>query len=277
MPTANTLGRAFCPQCGWNREAAEKQTRLLLKLLPVLVIVFDAPLVIWIFLGHAEIPMLALFGLLAIVPAILVVLVIRGKVRLAVLGGETPQAVTSHAGPITISAPSEEVAEQYAVLPELSRPRAVRISRRGKMNITIISIGLLAFAGALIAMIKTQPRTSSQNLVPVSRPILYVLPLALAMVLAGVVLRTVEQQGQLLSTGELAMARVTRQWNARNAYGIQYEFTTPSGETFSRRTRDTAGQLLVGMTVPVFYDRQDPKKQVALCASFYEIALPGQN
>jgi hypothetical protein len=76
------MGKTYCPQCGWNREAAEKQTRLLLRVLPVLVMVFDAPLIVWIFIGHAEVPVLGLLGALAIVPAIMVVLVVRGKVRI---------------------------------------------------------------------------------------------------------------------------------------------------------------------------------------------------
>ena len=46
MPATSALGKTYCPQCGWNRDAAEKQTRLLLRLLPVLVIVFDAPLIV---------------------------------------------------------------------------------------------------------------------------------------------------------------------------------------------------------------------------------------
>ena len=277
MPSANALGKTYCPQCGWNREAAEKQTRLLLKLLPVLVIVFDAPLIVWIFIGRAEILMLALFGLLAIVPAILVVLVVRGKVRLGIMTGETPKAVTAHAGATTISAPTEEVAEQYAVIAEMSRPRTVRMSRQGKRNVTVIILATLAFVGGLIAIIKAQPQASPRNAIPVSGPVVYILPLALAMVIAGLLLRALEQQSQLLSNGDLAMARVTRQWNSRNGYGIHYEFTTPAGEIFSRMTTDNARELSVGMTVPIFYDRQSPKKQVALCASSYEIVLPGQN
>lgn len=86
MPTANAMGKAYCPQCGWNRGEAEKQTRLFLRLLPVLVILFDAPLIVWIFIGHAEIPVLAVLGLLAIVPAILVVLVVKGKIRIGAVG-----------------------------------------------------------------------------------------------------------------------------------------------------------------------------------------------
>jgi hypothetical protein len=75
------MGKAYCPQCGWNRGEAEKQTRLLLRLLPVLVMVFDAPLILWIFIGHAEVPVLAALCAFSVVPAILVVLVVKGKIR----------------------------------------------------------------------------------------------------------------------------------------------------------------------------------------------------
>ena len=82
MPTANAMGKAYCPQCGWNRGEAEKQTRQFMRLLPALVILFDAPLIVWIFIGHAEIPVLGGLGLVAMIPAILVVLVVRGKIRI---------------------------------------------------------------------------------------------------------------------------------------------------------------------------------------------------
>jgi hypothetical protein len=82
MPMATGMGKTYCPQCGWNRGEAEKQIRLLLRLLPMLVIVFDAPLIVWIFLGRAEMPELAALCALSVVPAILVALVVRGKMRI---------------------------------------------------------------------------------------------------------------------------------------------------------------------------------------------------
>jgi hypothetical protein len=270
------MGKIYCPQCGWNREAAEKQTRLFLRLLPVLVMVFDAPLIIWIFIGHAEIPILAAFAALAIVPAILVVLVVRGKVRVGALSAQPAAAVTSQAGATLITAPSEAVAEQYTLLTELPRPRQVRMSRQGKMSVTMISVALLVFACALIAMAVMQPAAAPGNITSPARPLVYVLPLGLVAVIMFVMQRALDRQRQLLADGELAMARVTKQWTARNGNGIRYEFATPAGETLSRMTTDNARQLLVGMTVPVFYDPQQPKKQVALCAAFYEIVLPGQ-
>jgi hypothetical protein len=86
MPTANALEKIYCPNCGWNRGEADAQTRFFLRLLPALVALFDAPLIVYIFLGHAEISVLAALGLLAIVPAILVVLVVTGKIRFGALG-----------------------------------------------------------------------------------------------------------------------------------------------------------------------------------------------
>jgi hypothetical protein len=86
MPTASAMGKMYCPQCGWNRGEVDKQTRLFLRLLPVLVIFFDAPLIVWIFVGHAEMAVLGLLGFFAIIPAILVVLVVKGKIRFRTLG-----------------------------------------------------------------------------------------------------------------------------------------------------------------------------------------------
>jgi len=79
-------GQNILPAVRWNRAEADKHTRLFLRVLPILVMVFDAPLILWIFLGHAEISVLAVLGFVAIVPAILVVLIMKGKIRMEVFG-----------------------------------------------------------------------------------------------------------------------------------------------------------------------------------------------
>jgi hypothetical protein len=86
LPAASAMGKLYCPQCGWNRGEAESQTRLFLRVLPILVMLFDAPLIVWIFIGHAEVPVLAVLGVLAMVPAVLVLLVVKGKIRIGALG-----------------------------------------------------------------------------------------------------------------------------------------------------------------------------------------------
>ena len=86
MPTVNAMGKTYCPQCGWNRGEADRQTRLFLRVLPVLVMVFDVPLIAYVLIGHAEASILEALALLAIVPAILVLLVVKGKLRFPSIG-----------------------------------------------------------------------------------------------------------------------------------------------------------------------------------------------
>jgi hypothetical protein len=88
LPPANAVGKTYCPQCGWNRGEADRQTRFFLRVLPILVMLFDAPLIVWIFIGHAEVSVLAVLGVVAIVPAILVVLVVKGKIRIGARAGD---------------------------------------------------------------------------------------------------------------------------------------------------------------------------------------------
>ena len=44
-----------------------------------------------------------------------------------------------------------------------------------------------------------------------------------------------------------------------------------------QRSRTVRDSFRVGMNVPIFYDPQSPKKQLALCGSFYEVVLPDEN
>jgi hypothetical protein len=102
------------------------------------------------------------------------------------------------------------------------------------------------------------------------------LPIGLVAAIAFITRRSLAQQRWLLTMGEVAAGRVTKQWTARNANGIRYEFTGQAGETISGTTTDSARELLVGMSVPIFYDPRNPKKQVAPCAAFYEVVMAGE-
>ena len=271
------MGQAYCPLCGWNREQAEKRTRFLLRLLPVLVIGFDAPLMIWVLTGHIQPAGLAFFAALAIVPVVLVVLTLRGTLRKVSAASRPVAAFAASSGTSGIAAPKEAAAEQYRLLFELPRPRPVRMTRRGKTSVAVIVGAVLMFGLALVAMALLQTPAARRNGAPPSRALVIALPLGLLTTMALVMQRALARERELLGEGEVVMGRVTKQWTARNGSGIRYEFTTASGETISRMTTDFARQLLEGMTVPVFYDPLEPKKQVALCAAFYEVVLPGQS
>jgi hypothetical protein len=165
--------------------------------------------------------------------------------------------------------------EMTRVLAELPRPRPVRMSRRGKTIAVMVSAALLASLGIFAASIAATSAVAGRSTGP-PQLLVFVLPIALILVIVPLMLRKIAQQKFLLAEGEIATGRVTKRWLARNGPYIRYEFTTPLGENFSRSAADSTRQLSVGMNVPILYDPQRTKKQLALCASYYEVVLPGQ-
>ena len=166
--------------------------------------------------------------------------------------------------------------EMSRVLAELPRPRPVRVSRRGKTLAFVVLAALLASLGIYVSGGIMVQRTAGGQSAGASHFPIYALSIALIVVFALVMLNVIGRQKTLLSEGEIATAQVTKRWMARNGPNIRYEFTTPLGEHFARGAADSSGQLAVGMNVPIFYDPQSPKRQLALCASFYELVLPGK-
>ncbi len=171
-----------------------------------------------------------------------------------------------------VSGPYDEMSR---ILAELPRSRPVRMSRRGKIIATMVSAALLASLGIYATSMAAQRAVAGQYAGPPPFPV-YALSIAFVVVVVLVLLNALSRQKRLLADGEMAMAQVTKRWMARNGPNIRYEFTTPLGEYFSRGAADASRQLSVGMNVPIFYDPQRPKRQLALCASFYEVILPGK-
>ena len=178
-------------------------------------------------------------------------------------------------------APRDDIAGPYdemsRVLAELPRPRPVRMSRRGKIIGMVVLIALLASMGIYAAAGMLAQRAVDGQIAGPSQFPVYALSIAFMVVFVIVMLNMIGKQKRLLSEGEMATARVTRRSVARNGPNICYEFSTTNGERFSHSVPDASRQLSVGMSVPVFYDPLRPKKQLALCASFYEVVLPGKN
>jgi hypothetical protein len=171
-----------------------------------------------------------------------------------------------------IPGPYDEIGRAIAALP---RPRRVRMSQRGKLTAVMIVAVLLASVGLFVSGLAAKSAAAQRSgerpqLLPFTLPILFIVIIVPVMVL------NFTRQKPLLAEGEIATARVTKRRAARHGPRIQYQFTTPLGEHFSQGASDGPGQLQVGMTVPVFYDPQKPKKQLALCASLYEIVMPGE-
>jgi hypothetical protein len=69
----------------------------------------------------------------------------------------------------------------------------------------------------------------------------------------------------------VALAKVTRQWSDRNSSSIECEFKDFSGQVHKMIAADNTRKLFESMAVPVFYDRENPTRQIAYCATLHEI------
>jgi hypothetical protein len=174
-------------------------------------------------------------------------------------------------GSKVISGPYDEIGRRIAELP---RPRPVQMSARGKMMAIIVSVALLSSFAAYAAADVVMRRNARIPYAGPSRFPIFVLTIVFIMIATIVMANIIGRQKQLLADGEMCMARVVDRVLARNGPNIRYDFTTPLGEHLSGNSQDGSRKLSIGMCVPVFYDAQDPKKQLALCTSFYEIILP---
>jgi len=167
--------------------------------------------------------------------------------------------------------PYDDLIRSLAAVP---RPRAVRMSRRGKSTSVLVAVILAVSMTLFVAGLTAQSRVSGAN-AGSPQLVKFALPIIFILVFVPFQLFTIARQKTLIAEGEVATARVIERRLARHGPTIRYEFTTPLGEHFSRRASDGTGQLSPGMSVPIFYNLQTPKKQLALCASFYEVAMPG--
>ena len=149
------------------------------------------------------------------------------------------------------------------------------MSTRGKTTVVLIAAVLLASMGIFVAGLTARSAAMGRN-AGSSQSLPYALPIIFILVIVPLMLRTITQQKKLITEGEIGVGSVTKRRMARHGPTIHYEFTTPLGEHFSRNASDGSGQLSVGMNVPIFYDPQSPKKQLALCGSFYEVVPPSE-
>lgn len=153
-------------------------------------------------------------------------------------------------------------------------PRQIRISKGGRITIWVAALGLMAFVVPFVAGVYKQWTLyhSFSNVRGLGWGIALECVVAFA---AYGIWRGQVREGDLLEHGEVVMGRVLRQWtdNKRNST-IEYEFTDFLGSSHRRSTLDRTNQLFSGMPLVVFYDRDNPKRQIAYCSTLHEVILP---
>jgi hypothetical protein len=160
--------------------------------------------------------------------------------------------------------------ETGRILSEIPPPRPVRMSFRGKGTAIMLPTILLLLSAISAPRDYFHATADWQKETFVSS---LQFACVLAMVLALFQWRIYVRHKRLVSNGEVAIGRITKNFgSARNGQYVRYEFSTQSGDRFSK-VRTSWKNLAVGMRIPIFYDRQNPKRQIALFAAYYEAAL----
>lgn len=267
------MSTPYCATCGWNHEGAIRRLKRFTWLLPALIVLFDG---IGIFGVGLAMHNWSGTILIAVLPTLLLGFVYAGvrqgltKLRAPVSPLPADVSLVSLA-----AAQSQENSEQYAFLVSLPPPRPVQLNRRGRRLLTLLLAFALGMEAFLIwSLYGTWERSTT---VPNARglSVLLVCFMVLVAALPFFVRRGIMRDKNLMESGALAMGRVITQKTVKNASLITYEFRDADGRMVAGSGNDLSRSFYPQMTVPVFYNPENPKRNLAACASFFEIAAPG--
>jgi len=266
----------WCPSCGWNREQAGKRlgaaTRKIWVYYVFAAVMFGAFFRVW---NNPQRSTLLFVFVLPLVPLLLLYASLRwSRGRYEKAMRDYDAGVRPDASPPPTQA-ARPASTDFKTLLEISRPRPVRVSKKGRSNLVIAMAGVAAFNIIFLAN-AWQKLSAAGSFAALSRADWLWLVFAVAMLLIPYMTwKNVQRQRALLENGEMALATVVRQFSNRSTSTVQFEFQDASGEKQRGLATDNTRSLYEGMTVPVFYDPQNPRLRVAQCESFCEVILPG--
>ena len=274
----------YCPACGWNRTSAISSLQMSLNSLPLAILGFGGMAAfLWWGMKFKNAPQLMIFFAL---PALAVPLnFFFAKRKLSKLRAVSAApysaaipSIPSNWGRVVPNAAPENlsfhVSPQDEALLRTPAPRQIRISKGGRITLWVAAFGLSVFTVPMgISVYRQLALTGSlSNIRGLGWGIAIEAIVALA---AFGIWRGQKRECDLLAHGETVMGRVTRQWSddKRNSW-IEYEFTDFLGSSHRGAATDQSSKLFAGMPVVVFYDRDNPKRQIAYCSTLHEVVLP---
>lgn len=272
----------YCSHCGWNRGVAVAQLRRTLKTFPVSGLFFLGFGYFVIFRHLRHVNPNGVLLILAFPMAIMVLayfLTWRSLDKLESLpepvaplrAGSTGDQVAGVSDAAREAGMLEPNAQDQALL-RTSRPREIRMSWAGKFGIAMAVLFALGIATAIAVHLYTLwiPAQSFAGFATKDWITMGV-AILLALVPYGV-WRGQVKECDLLENGEVVLGRVTRQWSdSKGGSSIECNFTDFQGQSHRLIAFDNSKTLYVGMPVPVFYDRDNPKRALAACASLHKV------
>jgi hypothetical protein len=273
--------KPYCPNCGWNRDAAITNVRSSTAFIPIGIVMMAAFTLFMIHLLHFRNPyQIAIF---VVFPAIGILIQYyssrRSLARLLALSAPAMRAATvssnsfvpSAAVATKSSAVIEPSAQQQALL-RTSRPREIRMSTRGRVSLSVALVAVLGFAAMFGLHIYTVWERKHSFAVFSPGDWVVTAIVALLLLLPYAMWRQQVRECDLLENGEVALATVVGEWRGdKGQSSIEYEFKDFQGQTRRASGFDYTQKLFEGMPVAVFYDRDNPKRQIPACATYHEV------
>jgi hypothetical protein len=264
----------YCSRCGWNHEIVRRELSSTVKSSSVLLVLGVVSAIVVGIKNHGEgwtWAILLAFSGLPVYYGLSAVLETR-KLRTMSFqpAVDRSRAVSisevSSSGDLsdTILFENREFPDLVAVPP----PRKLRMTSKGRFYtvFALAAVSLLTVYGlpAFWTEFNNPHSLSGRNWLLVIVPI----------VVYGysfVFFRNRIRERQLLANGELASGHVTAQFNGEYTHSVQYCFKTSADRLVFGRCNDASRSLYEGMTVPVFYDPDNPTRSIPLDCSMTRI------
>jgi hypothetical protein len=276
--------KPYCPNCGWNRNAALADVRSSLNFIPIGIFMMGGFVFFMIHFWHFRNPyQIAIFIVFPAVGLLINYFVSRRSLaRLQAFAAPANRAASvprdsfvpsAGAAANSGSAVIEPSAQPQALL-RTSRPREIRMAMRGRVSLSLALLGVLGFAAIFGLHLYTI--WVRKNSFAVFTPGDWVIAaiVALLLFLPFTMWRSQVRECDLLENGEVALATVVRQWRGdKGSSSVEYEFKDFQGATHKGIGFDYTQKLFEGMPVAVFYDRDNPERQIPACATYHEVVI----
>lgn len=281
--TRLAINTPYCPNCGWNRDVALANARSSLVTLPIGFAMMGGFFFFMIHFWRFRNPyQIAIFCIVPTVGILVNYIVMkRAFSRLEAL----PAPVMRAGGAAAVRAPGldacssgagssaaiEPSAQDQALL-RTSRPREIQMAKRGKFSLAVAALAVLIFGTVLGAHLYTVWARTLSFATFETKDWAMAAGFILLLLLPVGMWRSQVRECDLLENGEVAMGKIVRRWNDdKNNASVEYEFSDYQGQTHKGLGFDYTEKLYEGMSVPVFYDRDNPKRQIAYCSTMHEI------
>jgi len=266
----------YCSRCGWNHEIVRKalSSTINVSLFVVALGALFAVLVrvkspnegwLWvgILLAFTGLPLFWTFSALYQVRKL-------RNLRFPTATHENGAFTISQVEPST-GAPSNTIVFKEKSFPELvalPRPRKLRMTWKGRgyFAFALAVVGLYTFYGLPATWRAFSNPHSSRG-----KEWTLLAPIAIIYGYSFAFFRNRFRERQLLANGELISGYVTAQNNGEYVQSIQYCFRLAGGKLITGRCNDASRSLYEGMTVPVFYDAENPTRSIPLDCSLTKI------